>query len=58
MKNSRRYFIWLLIIGFFTNSCVESFDIKSITFESALVVEATITNELKHQEINYPERSS
>lgn len=52
MKNSRRYFIWLLIIGFFTNSCVESFDIKSITFESALVVEATITNELKHQEIN------
>ncbi len=40
------------IIVLFTNSCVEPFDIKTTTFESALVIEATITNEFKFQEIN------
>ena len=32
-------------------SCIEPFNIDSESFESVLVVEATITNELKHQEI-------
>ena len=32
-------------------SCVEPFEFETISFENALVVEATITNEFKHQEI-------
>ncbi|SNR66289.1 DUF4249 domain-containing protein [Lutibacter flavus] len=52
MKGKKYYIISILIIGIFFNSCTEPFDIKSITFESALVVEATISNEFKHQEIN------
>ncbi len=52
MKSRIAYrFIWLVIIGFVTNSCVESFEIKTDVFESAIVIEATITNELKYQEI-------
>ena len=45
------YIIWLLIISLFTNSCVEPFDIKTEVFESAIVIEGTITNEFKHQKI-------
>lgn len=42
-------FFFLLLIVF---SCVEEIDLKTVeTFESALVVEATITNELKTQEV-------
>jgi len=48
----KQYIIWIMIISVFTGSCVEPFEIKTITFEDALVIEATITNELKHQEIN------
>ncbi len=33
-------------------SCKEPFEIESITFENALVVVGTITNEMKNQEIN------
>ncbi len=42
------YFILIILIN---NSCVEPFDIETITFQSALVIEATITNEFKYQEI-------
>lgn len=35
----------------FTNACVEPIDIETLTFEDVLVIEARITNELKHQEI-------
>jgi uncharacterized protein DUF4249 len=42
----------LFFICIFTISCVESFDIATQTFENILVVEATITNEFKNQEIN------
>ncbi len=53
MKNSNIYYtIWLLVISLFTNSCVEPFDIKIETFESAIVIEGTITNEFKYQKIN------
>lgn len=34
------------------SSCLEPYDFKTETFESALVIEATITNEVKRQEIN------
>jgi hypothetical protein len=38
------FFLFALFI-----SCVEPFEIKTTTFESALVVEASLTNELKNQ---------
>ncbi len=52
MKNKELRLILLLFIVIFTNSCVESFDIKTISFESALVVEATISDEIKYHKIN------
>jgi len=44
-------FIFLLLLSFILNSCSESYVLRSDTYEEALVVEATITNELKNQEI-------
>src|SRR5690606_1914890 len=38
-------------IGLLTHSCVEPYEFQSKTFDSAVVVEGTITNEEKHQEI-------
>ena len=52
MRKRKQHLILFLIIAMISNSCTEPFDIKTITFESALVIEATITNELKYQEIN------
>ena len=52
MNYRKLHLILIFIIGICTNSCVTPFDIKTITFESALVVEATISNEIKYQEIN------
>ncbi|CAN1503170.1 Protein of unknown function DUF4249 [Flavobacteriaceae bacterium] len=43
--------ILLLTISFIVNSCTEQYALQTNTFEDALVVEATITNELKKQEI-------
>ncbi len=40
------------LIILFTNSCVEEFDIKTLSFNNVLVIEATITNEFKHQKIS------
>ena len=48
MNYKNTYIILLLIL----NSCLEPYDYKTETFESALVIEATITNEFKRQEIN------
>ena len=39
------------LLLFVLNSCTEEIDIKTESFESALVIEATITNELKFQEV-------
>jgi hypothetical protein len=41
----------LLLVGFAIASCTEQYALQTTDFEDALVVEATITNELKHQEI-------
>ena len=41
----------LLIISLSVVGCVEPFEMESDVFESALVIEATITDELKHQEV-------
>ena len=54
MKNSIDKYIIALILGFFiVISCVEEIDFIQTngTFESALVIEATITNELIQQKI-------
>lgn len=40
-----------MLINIFISSCTEQYALQSNTFEDALVVEATITNELKKQEI-------
>ena len=50
IKNIQRILL-IVIIGSINNSCVEEIELQSETFESALVIEATITNEIKQQEI-------
>lgn len=41
----------LLLLLLFISSCTEQYALQTNTFENALVIEATITNELKKQEI-------
>ncbi|SDZ94239.1 protein of unknown function [Flavobacterium gillisiae] len=49
---SRKIVILLLLLcSFITNGCTETYILQTNTFEEVLVVEATITNELKKQEI-------
>lgn len=52
MKTIAKHKIIYFIVFIMAFSCKEPFEIESITFENALVVEATITNEMKNQEIN------
>ena len=54
MKNiNKYYFLIYLILGFSFSNCKEEIDIENfVGFESALVVEARITNEFKYHEIN------
>lgn len=50
--NTFRKLIFILL-GLLLNRCVEPIDIeKSLNFENAIVIGATITNEFKHQEIS------
>lgn len=42
---------FVLIISFFLQGCTETYPLLTSTYEEALVVEATITNEFKTQEI-------
>ena len=53
MKNiNKYYFIIILILGFSLSNCKEEIDIEDVVgFESTMVVEARITNELKYHEI-------
>ncbi|WP_117883297.1 DUF4249 domain-containing protein [Aureibaculum luteum] len=52
MKKLKKHtLILLLTLGFITNSCIDTFDVKTIGFENALVVEALITNEFKIHQI-------
>ncbi len=50
-KIKTQYLIKLGLLFFVFNSCTEEIDFKTESFESALVVEATITNQLKQQEV-------
>lgn len=45
---TKLYFLFFFVI---IASCVEPIDIKTITYEDFLVIEATITNEFKTQEV-------
>lgn len=47
----KNYIILLIATITLTLSCVEQIDIETKTFESVIVIEATITNEFKYQEI-------
>lgn len=51
MIRSLRYKILILLLTSLVISCTESYDIENRDFESLLIVEATITNELKTQEV-------
>ena len=46
----KRFFLFVFTLFIF-NSCVEPFEYKTLTFESALVVEASISSENKKQSI-------
>ncbi|MDR6844006.1 DUF4249 domain-containing protein [Flavobacterium granuli] len=49
--------IFVLIICFIINGCTEPYILKTNTYDEALVVEATITNELKKQVITLTKTS-
>jgi hypothetical protein len=49
--------LFLLSFSYITNSCTEPYILETNTYEEALVVEATITNELKKQEITLTKTS-
>lgn len=51
MKNKIIYFFSFLTLCFINNGCVEEFKPGTLTFEDAIVIEATITNEYKYQKI-------
>lgn len=47
----------LLVICFFINGCTETYPLLTNTYEEAIVIEATLTNELKNQEIKITKTS-
>ena len=51
MFHKWRTYSFLLMCAMTTSSCVDPFEPETISFESALVVEATITDEMKTQQI-------
>ncbi len=51
MFKSLKIYVPLLILQLVLFGCIDPFEPETITFESALVVEATITDEVKTQEI-------
>lgn len=44
------YFILVILLPLF-HGCVEPFDVETETFESVLIIEATLTNEIKNQQV-------
>lgn len=51
MRHNKTYYLIWMLIASFVLSCTEPFNLKSIDFEDALIIEAIITDEVKHQEI-------
>jgi len=56
-KITYKFYCILLLICLIFNSCTEPYILETNTYEEALVVEATITNELKKQEITLTKSS-
>lgn len=52
MCKYRFHSILIAVLSLGLGGCVESFDAATEEFESALVIDALITNEVKHQQIN------
>ena len=50
MKKITDYILLLLVLSI-TNSCIEEFAAGTIEFEDTIVIEATITDEFKHQQV-------
>ena len=50
-KNKQKILLYSISIVLILISCTEEIDFKTESFESALVIDATITNQIKHQEI-------
>jgi Domain of unknown function (DUF4249) len=50
IKNLNKIVV-LVLVTFFAISCTEPYALQTNSFEEALVIEATLTNELKNQEI-------
>ncbi len=55
---NRILYIALFSIILFQTGCTESFEIESIDYESVLVVENTVTNEMKHQVVKLSRTST
>jgi hypothetical protein len=51
MNISFNKILTILLICFFANGCTETYPLLTNTYEEAIVVEATLTNELKNQQI-------
>lgn len=49
--------VLIAVLAFIFNGCSETYPLLTNTYEEALVVEATLTNELKHQEIKLTKTS-
>ncbi|MCL9804709.1 DUF4249 domain-containing protein [Flavobacterium amniphilum] len=47
----RLYYILIVLGSLFTESCTEPYALQTESYESAIVIEATLTDEFKHQEI-------
>ena len=51
MNKKTNFFTILLVLVCVCTSCIDEIDFETETFESALVIEATITDEFKNQEV-------
>jgi hypothetical protein len=51
MKKNISSILVVLFVLLLTNSCIEEFSPGTLSFEDAIVIEATVTNELKQQKI-------
>ncbi len=52
------FYIASILILLFVSACTEPYEIKTVDYESVLVVEGTITNEMKYQEIKLSKTST
>ncbi|TPG39431.1 DUF4249 domain-containing protein [Flavobacterium pectinovorum] len=56
IKHTNKIILFFLL-SFFISSCSESYNLQTDTYEEAIVIEATLTNELKNQEIKITKTS-